>query len=87
MLPAVGFIRQRTEAFAGMKWASYAPTLLNFGIARMAGEMSADLPFEYRSFKSRELALNWLAMPLPLRKIHVIDRAGRECSSLWQVDG
>lgn len=75
MLPAIDFIRERQDLFAGMKWANFASTILNFAISRMAGEMSSDLPFEYRVFTNRELALNWLAIPLDLRKTHFPEQA------------
>jgi hypothetical protein len=73
MLPVVDFIGDRSELFAGMKWAVFAPSLLNFAIGRMAGEMAMDLPFEYEVFTSREKALNWLAMPLALRKQYLAE--------------
>lgn len=78
MAPAVEYLRARQQLFAGMKWANYASaSLLNFAISRMAGELSGDLPFEYRAFRNREQALNWLAMPLALRLAHL-----PECSAI-----
>jgi hypothetical protein len=68
MIGAVDFLRAHQDRFAGMRWANYAAQPLHFGVSRMAGEMAIDLPFAYQAFTSREKALNWLAMPLDMRK-------------------
>jgi hypothetical protein len=57
------FVRERIDDFAGTKWATYSRGLLNFGFARMAGELAGGLPFEYRAFRDQDLAFNWLCVP------------------------
>jgi hypothetical protein len=56
------FVRSQLDDFAGMRWATFAEGLLNFGFARMAGELASGLPYEYRAFRDRELAYNWLSV-------------------------
>ncbi len=63
MQTVVSFINDRIDAFSGMKWATVSSSLLNFGISRMAGELSKLLPIEYQTFSSLSLACNWLAVP------------------------
>lgn len=57
------FVRQHEQTFAGMRWATVVSGLLEFGLARSAGLMTGDLPFEYRVFRCIDEACNWMGLP------------------------
>lgn len=59
------FVRAHEEVFSGMQWATVVSGLLEFGLARSAGLMTGDLPFEYRVFRCIDEACNWVGLPGP----------------------
>lgn len=69
MKSVVSFIRSRLADFAGVRWCNFSTGGLNYGLSRMAGEMTSEMPFEYQVFRDRELAFNWLAVPPSLQAL------------------
>lgn len=57
------FVRRNESVFSGMRWAMVVTGLLEFGLARSAGLMTNDLPFEYRVFRDIDEACNWVGLP------------------------
>lgn len=57
------FVRARQDVFAGMRWAMVVTGLLEFGLARAAGLMTVDLPFDYWVCRSIDEACNWVGLP------------------------
>lgn len=57
------FVRTHQNVFSGMRWAMVVTGLLEYGLARSAGLMTGDLPFDYRVFRCIDEACNWVGLP------------------------